>query len=233
MDAYWSRAGARGCDPRDDRDPVERVEEALQCLAPYDPSRRFASANEKNPFLYWKILDFAHACRSGITTPSAVAEHVIAGVEEWNNKKPPMPMLIYFDAHDLTKQADASTKRFEQGATTFFDKIRPVEKDAVLVARLRKCGVIFIGKANMHELGIGVIGNNPNYHTGLIHGVKDNVSSPLQPITFLRFVQLFDTAEPHKQPITLRKHAKDSCEYAVWNSHPTHQQIILIPVELG
>uniref|UniRef100_A0A452XQ20 Uncharacterized protein n=1 Tax=Aegilops tauschii subsp. strangulata TaxID=200361 RepID=A0A452XQ20_AEGTS len=109
-------AGARGCDPRDDRDPVERVEEALQCLAPYDPSRRFASANEKNPFLYWKILDFAHACRSGITTPSAVAEHVIAGVEEWNNKKPPMPMLIYFDAHDLTKQADASTKRFEQGS---------------------------------------------------------------------------------------------------------------------
>ncbi|KAF7013252.1 hypothetical protein CFC21_027349 [Triticum aestivum] len=175
----------------EDRDPVERVEEALQCFAPYDPSGRFASADEKNPFLYWKIRDFAHAYRSRITTPSAVAEHVIAGVEEWNNKKPPMPMLIYFDADDLRKQADASTKRFEQGsqisvldgiffaikddidcfpypsksATTFFDKIRPVEKDAVLVARLRKCGVIFIGKANMHELGIGVTGNNPNYGT--------------------------------------------------------------------
>uniref|UniRef100_R7WES0 Glutamyl-tRNA(Gln) amidotransferase subunit A n=1 Tax=Aegilops tauschii TaxID=37682 RepID=R7WES0_AEGTA len=175
----------------EDRDPVERVEEALQCLTPYDPSGRFTSSDEKNPFLYWKIRDFAHAYRSGITTPSAVAEHVIAGVEEWNNKKPPMPMLIYFDAHDLRKQADASTKRFEQGSpisvldgiffaikddidcfpypsksgTTFFDKIRPVEKDAVLVARLRKCGVIFIGKANMHELGIGVTGNNPNYGT--------------------------------------------------------------------
>lgn len=175
----------------EDRDPVERVEEALQCLTPYDPSARFTLADEKNPFLYWKIRDFAYAYRSGITTPSAVAEHVIAGVEEWNNKKPPMPMLVYFNADDLRKQADASTKRFEQGnpisvldgiffaikddidcfpypsksATTYLDKIRPVEKDAVCVARLRKCGVIFIGKANMHELGLGVTGNNANYGT--------------------------------------------------------------------
>lgn len=175
----------------EDRDPVERVEEALQCLAPYDPSGRFTSPDEKNPFLYWKIRDFAYAYRSGITTPSAVAEYVIAGVEEWNNKTPPMPMLIHFNADDLRKQADASTKRFEKGspisvldgiffavkddidclpypsksATTFFDEIRPVEKDAVAVSRLRKCGVIFIGKANMHELGLGVTGNNPNYGT--------------------------------------------------------------------
>ena len=57
----------------DDRDPVDRVEEALSCLAPYDPSGRFTSADEKNPFLYWKIRDFAYAYRSGITTPSAVS----------------------------------------------------------------------------------------------------------------------------------------------------------------
>lgn len=175
----------------DDRDPVERVEQALQCLPPYDPSVRWETTEERTPFLYWKIRDFAHAYRSRITTPLAVAEHVIAGVEEWNNKKPPMPMLVYFNADDLRKQAEASTKRFQQGnpisildgifvaikddidcfpypsksATTFFDKIRTVDKDAVCVARLRKCGVIFIGKANMHELGLGVTGNNPNYGT--------------------------------------------------------------------
>ncbi|GJN38291.1 hypothetical protein PR202_gb27319 [Eleusine coracana subsp. coracana] len=174
----------------EDRHPAERVHDALQCLPPYNPSLRW-SAEEKVPFLYWKIRDFAHAYQSGITTPSAVAEHVITGVEEWNNKKPPMPMLIYFNADDIRKQAEASTKRFEQGnpisildgvfvaikddidcfpypsrgATTFFDQIRTVEKDAVCVARLRKCGVIFIGKANMHELGLGVTGNNPNYGT--------------------------------------------------------------------
>lgn len=174
----------------EDRHPVERVHEALQYLPSYDPSVRWAT-EEKLPFLYWKIRDFAHAYSSGITTPSVVAEHVIAGVEEWNNKKPPMPMLIYFNADDLRRQAEASTKRFEQGnpmsildgifvaikddidcfpyptkgATTFFDQIHTVEKDAVCVARLRKCGVIFIGKANMHELGLGVTGNNPNYGT--------------------------------------------------------------------
>uniref|UniRef100_A0A0A9DIW8 Amidase domain-containing protein n=1 Tax=Arundo donax TaxID=35708 RepID=A0A0A9DIW8_ARUDO len=98
----------------EDRPPVERVHEALQCLPPYDPSVRW-STEEKLPFLYWKIRDFAHAYRSGITTPSIVAEHVITGLEEWNNKKPPMPMLIYFNADDLRKQAEASTKRFEQG----------------------------------------------------------------------------------------------------------------------
>ncbi|KAL6653224.1 hypothetical protein ACP70R_012149 [Stipagrostis hirtigluma subsp. patula] len=174
----------------EDRDPADRVQEALQCLPPYDPTVHWTT-EEKPPFLYWKIRDFAHAYQSGITTPSAVAEHVIAGVEEWNNKKPPMPMLIYFDADDLRKQAEASTRRFEQGnpisildgifvaikddidcfpyptkgATKFFDQIHTVEEDAVCVARLRKCGVIFIGKANMHELGLGVTGNNPNYGT--------------------------------------------------------------------
>ena len=38
-----------------------------------------------------------------------------------------------------------------------------MEKDADSVSRLRRCGVIFVGKANMHELGMGTTGNNPNY----------------------------------------------------------------------
>ncbi|CAL5347449.1 unnamed protein product [Camellia sinensis] len=93
---------------------------------------------------------------------------------------------------DLTdKQAAASTQRFEEGnplsildgifmaikddidcyphpskgATTWFHEVRPVRKDAVCVSRLCKCGVIFVGKANMHELGMGTTGNNPNYGT--------------------------------------------------------------------
>ncbi|TVU38314.1 hypothetical protein EJB05_11676, partial [Eragrostis curvula] len=174
----------------DDRDPVDRVHEALQCLPPYDPPAHFTA--EANPqFLYWKIRDFAHAYRSGITTPSVVAEHVIACVQEWTNKKPPMPMVINFNADDLRKQAEASTRRFEQGSpisildgifvaikddidcvpypsnsgTTFYDQIRTVEKDAVCVGQLRKCGAILFGKANMHELGCGTTGNNANYGT--------------------------------------------------------------------
>lgn len=56
----------------EDRHPVERVHEALKYLPPYDPSVRWAT-EAKIPFLYWKIRDFAHAYRSGITTPSVVS----------------------------------------------------------------------------------------------------------------------------------------------------------------
>ncbi|KAF8389143.1 hypothetical protein HHK36_025836 [Tetracentron sinense] len=52
-----------------------------------------------------------------------------------------------------------------KGATTWFHEVRSVKKDAVCVSRLRSCGVIFIGKANMHELGLGTTGNNSNYGT--------------------------------------------------------------------
>lgn len=31
------------------------------------------------------------------------------------------------------------------------------------MSKLRDCGVIFVGKANMHEMGCGTTGNNPNH----------------------------------------------------------------------
>ncbi|KAF7812919.1 vacuolar iron transporter-like protein 4-like [Senna tora] len=48
-------------------------------------------------------------------------------------------------------------------ATTWMHEICNVKKDVVSVSRLRNCGVIFIGKANLHGLGMGTTGNNPNY----------------------------------------------------------------------
>lgn len=53
------------------------------------------------------------------------------------------------------------------GASTWMHEVRSVAKDADSVSRLRRCGVIFVGKANMHELGMGTTGNNPNY--GYVH----------------------------------------------------------------
>lgn len=168
----------------------DRVEVALKCLPPYDPAKSFSSDSSAS-FRYWKIRDFAYAYRSKLETPSMVAEHVISAIEEFSTKKPPTPLLISFDAEDVRKQAAASTQRFEEGnplsildgifiaikddidcyphpskgATTWFHEVRSVKKDAVSVARLRNCGVILIGKANMHELGLGTTGNNPNYGT--------------------------------------------------------------------
>jgi Asp-tRNA(Asn)/Glu-tRNA(Gln) amidotransferase A subunit family amidase len=120
-----------------------------------------------------------------------VAERIISIIEENELDKPPTPLLLSFDAAEVRKQAAASTQRFEagnplsildgifiaikddidchphpsKGGSTWMHEVRSVEKDAVCVSRLRSCGVIFIGKANMHEFGMGTTGNNSNYGT--------------------------------------------------------------------
>jgi hypothetical protein len=272
----------------EDRHPVERVHEALGCLPPYDPSVCW-STEEKVPFLYWKIRDFAHAYRSGITTPSAVSTwtgcccsrplHLshsnmchrlpsmslqvlkngttrslqcqcwsiliqmiwarfgpyllttwgslfskITSVHDWCKSSSclfqiasrvgtllysTLERLMMFLASCaqetrfpfwmgslLPSRMTSTVSHIHQGVSftwpftqpaiachvtvweiillcwncrcynDFLTKSAPWRKTAVCVARLRKCGVIFIGKANMHEIGLGVTGNNPNYGYG-------------------------------------------------------------------
>lgn len=168
---------------------VDRVEVALKCLPHYDPTSTWTS--DMSAFRYWKIRDYAYAYRSRLATPSTVAERIISAIEEFSRKMPPAPLLISFDSEDIRKQAEASTQRFEKGnplsvldgifmaikddidcfpypskgGSAWYHEVRSVEKDAVCVSRLRDCGVIFVGKANMHEMGCGTTGNNPNYGT--------------------------------------------------------------------
>ncbi|XP_069145920.1 fatty acid amide hydrolase isoform X3 [Solanum lycopersicum] len=144
--------------------PEDRVGLALKYLPEYDPASNW-SGDSSAPFRYWKIRDYAYAYRSKFTTPSMVAERFISAIEEFNSKNPAAPLLISFDPDELRKQAAASTQRFEQGATTWMHEVREVTKDAVSVSRLRSCGTILVGKANMHELGLGTTGNNANYGT--------------------------------------------------------------------
>ncbi|CAI0448593.1 unnamed protein product [Linum tenue] len=170
--------------------PEERVASALKCLPDYNP----AHSLDENPgtcFRYWTIRDYAHAYRSKLVTPLMVAENIVLALKDFEGKTPPCPLLVSFDVDDIRKQAAASTQRFSEGkeisvldgifiaikddidclpyqtkgATTWMHDVRPVKSDAVSVSRLRSCGVIFLGKANMHELGMGTTGNNPNYGT--------------------------------------------------------------------
>ncbi|CAN6821657.1 unnamed protein product, partial [Brassica oleracea] len=174
----------------EDESPVDRLEIALKCLPQYDPSRSFHT-DPSSSFRYWKIRDYAFAYRSKLTAPSVVAEQIISIIEEFKYDKSPTPYLITFDASEVRKQASASTQRFEEGkpisildgifvtikddidcfphttkgGTTWLHEDRSVEKDSVVVSRLRSCGAILIGKANMHEIGMGTTGNNSNYGT--------------------------------------------------------------------
>ncbi|KAJ9561227.1 hypothetical protein OSB04_006387 [Centaurea solstitialis] len=52
-----------------------------------------------------------------------------------------------------------------KGGTTWFHEVHTVKRDAVSVSRLRSCGVILVGKANMHEMGQGTTGNNSKHGT--------------------------------------------------------------------
>ncbi|KAL0384378.1 UNVERIFIED_CONTAM: Fatty acid amide hydrolase [Sesamum radiatum] len=141
----------------EDGKPEERVELALKTLPHYDPANSWIP-DSSSPFRYWR-LEIMHM-------------HTDLNLRLHLHKKPPTPLLISYDPELIRKQAAASTQRFEDGGTTFFHEVRPVEEDAVPVARLRKCGVILVGKANMHELGLGTTGNNPN------HGTARNPHSP-------------------------------------------------------
>lgn len=47
--------------------------------------------------------------------------------------------------------------------TKWLPQVREVKEDAVSIARLRSCGMMMIGKAVMHELGMGTTGSNPHH----------------------------------------------------------------------
>ncbi|RRT69872.1 hypothetical protein B296_00031953 [Ensete ventricosum] len=49
-----------------------------------------------------------------------VAERIISAVDEFNGKKPPVPLLISFNADEVRKQAAASTARFRAGDTNAY-----------------------------------------------------------------------------------------------------------------
>ncbi|XP_031127238.1 fatty acid amide hydrolase-like isoform X1 [Ipomoea triloba] len=174
----------------EDGKPEDRVELAMKYFPRYIPDSTWIPDLTAS-FRYWKIRDYAYAYRSKITTPSMVAERFISAMEEFSNANLSAPMLISFDPDEVRRQAAASTQRFSEGAplsvldgifvaikddidcyphpskgaSKWVHEVRQVNSDAVCVSRLRSCGVILVGKANMHELGMGATGNNPNYGT--------------------------------------------------------------------
>ncbi len=141
-------------------------------------------------FRFPTVHDYARAYREGRTTPRAVAEQLLEAVERADQGKPPLRALIQVDREDVLRQADAATARFKAGAprglfdgvpvavkdeldqipyrttvgTSFMGR-KPATEDATVVARMREAGALLIGKANMHEIGIGMTGFNPHHGT--------------------------------------------------------------------
>ena len=148
------------------------------------------STQEERSSPFTTIQDYARAYRSGEQTPEKVAQSVLSAITESDRQNPPLRAFIACLEEDVLAQAKASTRRFEAGTPLSvldgvpiaikdeFDQIpypttvgtrclsrSPASKDATAVARLRAAGALLIGKTNMHELGLGTTGLNPNHGT--------------------------------------------------------------------
>ncbi|MBU0703876.1 MAG: amidase, partial [Chloroflexi bacterium] len=172
------------CPLRITGEPVSQAGSVPQAEWPGPPARpgpgfRFATAH-----------DYARAYREGKTTPDQVARKVLAAIEASNSADPPLRAIIAVEREDVLKQAAAATKRIQEGrALSIFDGVpvavkdevdmapypttvgtaflgkSPAAEDSTVVARMRAAGALLIGKANMHEIGIGVTGLNPHHGT--------------------------------------------------------------------
>jgi Asp-tRNA(Asn)/Glu-tRNA(Gln) amidotransferase A subunit family amidase len=146
---------------------------------------------EREPgFHFANVHDYARAYRDGETSPLEVAERVLNAIETSNAADPPLRAIIALIREDVERQAQESTQRFQAGRPlSVFDGVpvavkdevdmkpyptsvgtaflgaKPAERDSTVVARMRAAGALLIGKANMHEIGIGVTGLNPHHGT--------------------------------------------------------------------
>lgn len=141
---------------------------------------------------YPSVRDYANAYQKGLTTPEDVARYILEAVEQDRQSSSAMNIMIAQDREDVLAQARASALRLQAGEplsildgvpvavkdevdqvpypTTVGTKFlgeNPALHDSTVVARLRAAGALLIGKANMHEIGIGVTGLNP--HHGTVH----------------------------------------------------------------
>ncbi len=167
--------------------------DVLTGAPPDGEARRAASAG----FSFPSIADYTDAYRDGTTDPVAVARALLDARARLDTGDKPLRTFIAMSESDLLAQAEASAARHRGGTSRgFLDGVPVAVKDeldqagypttvgtsflgkssatsdATVVARLRKAGALLIGKTNMHELGIGVTGINPN------HGAARNPYNP-------------------------------------------------------
>lgn len=149
-----------------------------------------ADAKSGPGFRFATTYDYAQAYQKGGTDPEQVAERVLAAIEDSNQAEPPLRAIIAVDDEDVLVQARASKHRIQNGeALSVFDGVpvavkdevdmvpypttvgtaflgsEPATEDSTVVARMRAAGALLIGKANMHEIGIGVTGLNSHHGT--------------------------------------------------------------------
>jgi Asp-tRNA(Asn)/Glu-tRNA(Gln) amidotransferase A subunit family amidase len=167
--------------------PLERGVQARLDLAAI--ARAGALAGESAPPTIAKL---ATKYRDGSARVEDVSERVIDAIAQSEKHTPAFRFFIAHDPADVRAQAKESAARFAAGkplsvldgvpvaikdevdqrgyrttgGTRFLGDENGVQThDAHAVANLRAQGAILVGKANMHELGMGTTGLNPHHGT--------------------------------------------------------------------
>jgi len=161
--------------------PDARVPESQWPAAPPEPAPGFRFAT---------VHDYARAYREGRTDPEEVARRALQAIRAGDAADPPLRAIIAVDEEDVLRQARESAERIRNGTArsvfegvpvavkdevdmkpypttvgTAFLGAQPALEDSTVAARMRAAGALLIGKANMHEIGIGVTGLNPHHGT--------------------------------------------------------------------
>ena len=155
------------------------------------PEAEWPQASHPAPgFHFSSAWDYAAAYRSGAISPEEVAQKLLAAILSSNAANPPLRAMINVKPEEVLRMARESGERYENESplgpldgvpvavkdeidmlpypttvgTSFLGK-SPAAEDATVVRRMRLAGALLIGKANMHEIGIGVTGMNPHHGT--------------------------------------------------------------------
>lgn len=161
---------------------------SLEQSAPLDDVSLPLPGSAAGGFRFASIADYHAAYRRGETNPLEVAHWAVESIFASNAHEPPLRAVIDCNAEDVLAQAGHSAARWQAGSPLSpldgvpvavkdeFDQAgyptrvgtrvlgaAPAAADAFAVARLRAAGALLIGKANMHEIGIGVTGHNPHH----------------------------------------------------------------------
>jgi Asp-tRNA(Asn)/Glu-tRNA(Gln) amidotransferase A subunit family amidase len=171
--------GVSSSAPRQGRSPDRAIADVTGAPRPVDRGFGFAT-----------VRDYTDAYRAGTSTPVEVAERVLAAIGESDAGEPAMRFFVAVNEQEVLRQAGESARRWREGrplgaldgvpvavkdeldATPYpttvgtrFLGTGPAREDATSVARARAAGAVILGKANMHEIGMGVTGQNPHHGT--------------------------------------------------------------------
>ncbi|MFN2215770.1 MAG: amidase [Anaerolineales bacterium] len=157
------------------------------------PEEEWLFSNRKltiDDFRYSSVRDYINAYNQGSISPQVVAQRILDAIDVSNKMDPALNAIIAVNREEVLEQASQSADRIKKGKPlsifdgipvavkdevemrgyptsvgTAFLGISPALEDSTVVARLRAAGALLIGKTNMHEIGIGVTGLNPNTGT--------------------------------------------------------------------